>query len=251
MTVLALAGVSRRFGGLQAVKDVSFTVAAGRVTGLIGPNGAGKTSIVNLITGLLRLDRGTVRLGDADLSRLEPHRIARAGVARTFQNIRLLNEMTVLDNILAGFHRHDATGLAAKLLGLPAAARQTRTQGEGARALARRFGLGPYETRLAGELSYGHQRRVEICRALALRPRVLLLDEPAAGMNDVEADELGRHFRALAEEGIAVLLIEHNMRLVMDLCDEIHVLASGALIASGDRDRVQNDPAVVDAYLGH
>jgi branched-chain amino acid transport system ATP-binding protein len=247
---LTLDNVSRSFGGLQAVRNLSFDVLPGRVTGLIGPNGAGKTSTVNLVTGLLRLDSGSVRLGDTDLSTLPPDRIAREGVVRTFQNIRLLGDMSVLDNILAGFHRHDATSLAAKFIGLPAVLRQNRRWRDEAYAIAARFGLDQLTDRRAGELSYGHQRRVEICRALAVRPRVLLLDEPAAGMNDVEAEELGQHFRALADSGIAVLLIEHNMRLVMALCDDIHVLASGVLIASGDRDAIQRDPAVISAYLG-
>jgi branched-chain amino acid transport system ATP-binding protein len=251
MTALNLDHVSRRFGGLNAVDDLSMGVIPGRITGLIGPNGAGKTTTVNLITGLLRLDTGTIHIGADDISRLTPVDIARAGIGRTFQNIRLLKEMTVLDNIVAGCHRHDGTGLVAKMLGLPRVGRQAKDFVARADGLIQRFGLERYRGHLAGELSYGHQRRVEIARALALAPRFLLLDEPAAGMNDAEADELGRHFRALATEGIGVLLIEHNMRLVMDLCDHIYVLASGALIASGDASTVQNDARVVDAYLGH
>lgn len=247
---LAIENVSRHFGGLRAVQSVSFIVNPGRVTGLIGPNGAGKSSIVNLIAGLLRLDSGSIHLGTSDISTMPPDRIARSGVARTFQNIRLLRETSVLENVLAGFHRHDRLPVIAKFLGLPVVHRQTASWRQEAMALLERFGLAAYARMRAGELSYGHQRRLEIARAIAVKPDVLLLDEPAAGMNDVEADALGQHFRALAESGMAVLLIEHNMRLVMTLCDVIHVLASGELIASGNANTIQRDPAVISAYLG-
>ena len=250
MAGLALDGVSRAFGGLKAVADLTLAAEPGRITGLIGPNGAGKTTVVNLVTGLLALSAGRVLIDDVDVSREPPHAIARRGVARTFQNIRLLAESSVIDNVMIGFHAHERSGLLASLLGLPSVGAERRALRIEAAALVQRFGMGAYAERPAGSLSYGHQRRVEMMRALAARPRILLLDEPVAGMNDVEADELGRIFRSLADEGLAILLIEHNMRFVMSLCDVVHVLDSGALIASGPPRVVAREPRVVEAYLG-
>ena len=250
MARLDLESVSRRFAGVEAVKNLGMTVASGRVTGLIGPNGAGKTTVVNLITGLLKLSGGRIRLDDRDIGALQPHEIAKLGVARTFQNIRLLKEATVLDNIVVGFHLRDRSSFAAQALGLPSERRTRAALAEQARQLLSEFGMVQYAPCLAGELSYGHQRRVEIMRALALEPGVLLLDEPVCGMNDMEAAELGALFRRFAERGIAVLVIEHNMQLMMTLCDELYVLDSGELIAHGTPDQVRIDPRVVEAYLG-
>ncbi len=248
MPLLSLEGVERRFGGLVAVSGLSFGAGPGRITGLIGPNGAGKTTVINLVTGLLRLSAGSVRFDGAEIGALPPHAVARAGIARTFQNIRLLPEQSVLDNVAAGFHRHEAGPPWQALLGLGQAARR-RTE-EGAAELLARFGMAAYAHHPAGALAYGHQRRVEIMRALATSPRLLLLDEPVAGMNDVEADGLGLVFRRLAEAGLAILLVEHNMRFVCAVCDEVHVLDAGRLIASGTPQAVVADPAVVEAYLG-
>ena len=250
MTSLVLQGMSRRFGGLFAVRELSLEVPSGKVTGLIGPNGAGKSTVVNLIAGLLKLDAGSVVLDGQDISMLPPHKIAAAGIARTFQNIRLLKEASVLDNVASGMHLHDRTTLMERLLGSRKVRRQELEFADQARALLARFGMAEYAHRLAGELSYGHQRRVEIMRALAARPLVLLLDEPVAGMNDVESADLARIFRSLAQEGVAVLLIEHNMPFVAGLCDHIHVLSSGELIASGPADSALRDPRVIEAYLG-
>ena len=247
---LVLDGVTRAFGGVVAVDDLSLTVEPGRITGLIGPNGAGKSTVVNLITGLLRLTAGRIRLDGRDITEAEAPEVARAGIARTFQTVRLLKEASVLDNVAAGFHRHERAGLVAGLLGLPSALREGRELRRRAAAILERFGMAGFADLPAGSLSYGHQRRVEMMRALAMEPRLLLLDEPVAGMNDVEADALGRIFAELARDGLGVLLIEHNMRFVLSLCAEIHVIDSGRLIASGTPAAVRRDPAVIAAYLG-
>jgi branched-chain amino acid transport system ATP-binding protein len=250
MAVLSLAGVSRRFGGVEAIKDLSMTVEAGRITALIGPNGAGKTTVVNLIAGLLKLTAGSICLDGRDIHELPPYQVARLGIARTFQNIRLLKEASVLDNIIVGCRQEEAVPFYAQAFGLPAMRHARTASIKRACALMTELGMSEYANNLAGELSYGHQRRVEIMRALALDPTVLLLDEPVAGMNDTEAEELGQIFRRLARRGIAILLIEHNMRFVMTLCDEIYVVATGELIDHGAPDAVRANPRVIDAYLG-
>jgi branched-chain amino acid transport system ATP-binding protein len=250
MAVLKLEGVSRRFGGVQAVKELSMTVQPGRITGLIGPNGAGKTTVVNMIAGLLKLTAGRISLDDSDIHELPPHEIARLGVARTFQNIRLLKEASVLDNVVVGCLQEDEVPVIAQALGLPAMRRARGSSVARAHILMAELGMSEYADHLAGELSYGHQRRVEIMRALALQPTVLLLDEPVAGMNDTEGDELGKIFRKLAERGIAILLIEHNMRFVMSLCDELYVVATGELIDHGAPETVRANSRVIEAYLG-
>jgi branched-chain amino acid transport system ATP-binding protein len=250
MSQLVLEGVSRRFGGLWAVRDVDLEIPSGSITGLIGPNGAGKSTIVNLIAGLSRLTEGRVTLDGEPIHELMPDRVARKGVARTFQNIRLLNEASVLDNVVLGWHEQVEAPLAAGIFGLGAAARARKNAYANAQLQIEQFGMGRYAGFSAGELSYGHQRRVEIMRALAMRPKVLLLDEPAAGMNDVEANELGRHLSQLARDGLAILLIEHNMQFVMSLCRKIYVLAAGELITSGAPDEVRANQRVIDAYLG-
>jgi branched-chain amino acid transport system ATP-binding protein len=250
MAALELVDVRRAFGGVKAVDGVSFTVQPGRITGLIGPNGSGKSTLVNLVTGVLALSGGDVRLDGRSIATETADQVARHGIARTFQNIRLLAEASVLDNVMIGFHRLERSSWMSNLLGLPTSRRETRELRGRAQELLSRFHMADQADLPAGSLAYGHQRRVEMMRAVATSPEVLLLDEPVAGMNDVEANELGTIFRTLADAGMAVLLIEHNTRFVSELCHEVHVLDGGKLIAQGTPEQVMRDPAVVAAYMG-
>ena len=252
MTSLVLQGVAKRFGGLQAVSPFNMEIARGKITGLIGPNGAGKTTVVNLITGVYKLSQGSIRFGDVDLTEAPRHEVARAGLARTYQTIRLLPDATVVANVMIGMYRHQKTSLVSQLFGLPSSRAETARFRDEVFSLLDRLGMTRYADYPAGSLSYGDQRRVEMMRALALKPQVLLLDEPVAGINEVEAARLGEIFRDLATEGkgMAVLLIEHNMRFVTNLCDYVYVLDGGVLIAQGTAAQVVNDPVVITAYLG-
>jgi len=250
MPPLALEGVSKRFGGVLAVSDVSILIPPGRVTGLIGPNGAGKTTLVNLITGMLKLSTGRIRIGDTDISKTLPYQIARLGISRTYQNIRLLTEATVIENVMIGFHRHEKASMLAGMLSLPRSREETRALRERAVRLLQRFQMERFADYPAGALAYGHQRRVEMMRAVALEPSILLLDEPVAGMNDVEAADLGCIFQELAESGIGLLLIEHNVRFVTRMSHEIYVLDAGRIISSGTAQTVLKEKAVIAAYLG-
>lgn len=247
---LTLDRVSKRFGGVTAADQIVMSVPQGRITGMIGPNGAGKTTVVNLITGMLKADGGRIVYGERDLTEAPAAEVCKAGIARTFQNIRLLAEATVLDNIVIGFHRHERSSTAASLLGLPSARRETAELRDRARLLLKRFGMAAYEQHPAGGLAYGHQRRVEMMRALASDPTVLLLDEPVAGMNDVEAGSLGAIFQEIARDGVGILLIEHNLRFVTGLCEFLYVLDGGRLIAEGEPRAVVQKAVVIDAYLG-
>ena len=248
--VLAVERLERAFGGVRAVDGASFEVRAGEIHGLIGPNGAGKTTAINVISGLLSPTGGAVRLSGREIQALPPHRIAALGVARTFQNIRLFQDLSARDNVLVGEHLVRKASLAARLLVLPS----SRAEERGARArageLLERIGLSERARERARNLSYGEQRRVEIARALAAEPRLLLLDEPTAGMNPVEVQAVAALIRSVAAEGRSVLLIEHNVKLVMDVCDRITVLDFGKVIAEGTPAAVAKDPAVIAAYLG-
>ena len=247
---LELQGVRRAFGGVRAVDGVSFAVAAGTVHGLIGPNGSGKTTVINLVSGLLRADAGRIAVDGHTITNLAAHRIAGRGVARTFQNIRLFPELSALHNVLVGQHRQRRASLLARLCLLPAAQAEQRAADQKASVLLERVGLGARAAEKARNLSYGEQRRVEIARALATSPRVLLLDEPTAGMNPVEVRAVAALIRQAAAAGHAVLLVEHNVRLVMDVCDHLTVLNFGKVIADGVPAQVAREAAVIAAYLG-
>jgi branched-chain amino acid transport system ATP-binding protein len=252
---LRLAGVSKSFGGLLAVNDVTMDVPRGRITGLIGPNGAGKSTIVNLISGYAKISAGRVHVGDADVTTRPPAAVARLGVARTFQTVRLFGEMTVEENIAVGLRlRHAKAGRkggAGGGLGFAGRlARRRHGVSEIVDQLLNTYDLVDFRHRLATTLPYGAQRRLEIARAVSSAPSVLLLDEPAAGMTDAESEELGTRIRAIARDGVAVLLIEHNIRLVGDVCDFIYVLSQGQMLAEGEPADVMANPEVVKAYLG-
>ncbi|MBU3737410.1 MAG: ABC transporter ATP-binding protein [Rhodoferax sp.] len=247
---LVIERVSKRFEGVAALADVSLQVGAGQIVGLIGPNGAGKTTLINLITGIHTVTSGRIRFNGRDVTHAPAHEVARAGLARTFQNIRLLAEATVIENIMIGFYRLETTPSLSSLLGLPAAHRETQRIRQRAMALLERFEMAHLAQAEAGSLAYGHQRRVEMMRAMASDPALVLFDEPVAGMNDVEAAAMGRIFDGLRREGRAVLLVEHNIRFVTQLCDQVYVLDSGRLIAAGSPREVVAHPDVITAYLG-
>ncbi len=249
-TLLAVERLERVFGGVRAVDGASFEVRDGEIHGLIGPNGAGKTTAINVISGLLPPTGGAVRLGGREIQRLAPHRIAGLGIARTFQNIRLFPELSARDNVLVGAHLVRRASLAARLLVLPASRAEERAARGRAEELLDRIGLSARAHDRARNLSYGEQRRVEIARALAAEPRLLLLDEPTAGMNAVEVQAVAALIRSVAAGGRSVLLIEHNVKLVMDVCHRITVLDFGKVIAEGPPAAVAKDPAVITAYLG-
>jgi branched-chain amino acid transport system ATP-binding protein len=250
VTILSVDRLSISFGGVRAVDNVSLAVAAGLVFSIIGPNGAGKTTLFNIISGIYVPEDGRVQLAGEDVTGLAPERLARCGLSRTFQNLQIFFRMTAVENVMVGRHRHERTGILADLLHLPAVKRQNRETREQAQAVLARVGLAAAAGRSAGSLAYGDLKRLEIARALASEPKVLLLDEPAAGCNAVETAELEGVIRGVAEDGITVVLVEHDMRLVMNVSDRIHVLASGRTLAEGTAAEVRSNPAVVDAYLG-
>jgi ABC-type branched-subunit amino acid transport system ATPase component len=250
MSALVVDGICRNFGGVQALLDVGFEVSPGTVHGLIGPNGAGKTTLINILSGLIPPTEGAVCYQGRELHRLPPHQVAALGVARTFQNIRLFPTMTCLENVQAGQHLKALRPLLPRLLRLPSAAREDRRLEAQALETLGRVGLKAKAGHLARNLSYGERRRLEIARALALDPSLLLLDEPVAGMRRREAAEVADLVRALAGQGMTILLIEHNMSFVMALCERITVLNFGRVITTGGPEEVRAHPEVIEAYLG-
>jgi branched-chain amino acid transport system ATP-binding protein len=235
-SVLEIRSLCKSFAGLKAVDDVSFTLKTGDILGLIGPNGSGKTTLINVVTGLLRATSGQVLIDGTDVSGFKAHRVAKSGLARTFQTIRLFRDLSVLENVEVanvsmGHSRRTASVTAAGLLD--------------------EFGLSAWSDRLASELPFGHQRRLEIARALATEPKFVLLDEPAAGLNEDEGDELLALLQRIpAEKSVGMLIVEHDMRLMMNLCPRLHVLNYGRTITEGSPNDVRSDPQVVAAYLG-
>jgi len=251
MPLLEIAGLSIRFGGLAALTDVDLAVRAGEILALIGPNGAGKTTVFNVVTGLYRAAAGRVRFDGHDLLAVAPHRVARLGVARTFQNTEVFRGLTALDNVLIGAHARLGGGVVAAALGWPTVRREEARARERARALLARVGLGDAAHRDAAGLPLGLQKRVELARALALEPLLLLLDEPAGGLNPTETQALMRLIRSLRDDDrLTILLVEHNMELVMGVSDRVAVLQQGRLLAEGTPGEVGRNPAVVAAYLG-
>jgi branched-chain amino acid transport system ATP-binding protein len=253
MTQVALLRVSRvtkRFGGLAALEDVTLNVVAGEIYGLIGPNGAGKTTLFNCLTGLYSLTAGEVTLDGTALRGLKPHQIVKQGFARTFQNIRLFANMTALENVMVGRHPRSSSGLLGAVLRDRATRAEEAAIRDRARELMDYVGLPNKYRTLAGHLAYGDQRRLEIARALATEPKLLALDEPVAGMNPSERRQMGELFQRVREGGVTLLLIEHDVKLVMGLCDRVAVLDYGRKIAEGDAASVQKDAAVIAAYLG-
>jgi branched-chain amino acid transport system ATP-binding protein len=252
MPLLEVRSVAKRFGGVAAIAGMSLEVGESEIVGLIGPNGAGKTSFFNSITGLIRIDSGEILFGASRqaLNSLGPSKILEKGVARTFQNLRIFKNMSVLENVAIGLHCRTKSGLFDALLGTPRLHREEKMIFARSYEYLRFMRLEKHADELAGNLSYGSQKRLEIARAMASEPKLLLLDEPVAGMNPVEKEEIVALVRQIRERGISVLLIEHDMKVVMPLSDRVVVMDEGAKIAEGRPEEVRSNPRVIQAYLG-
>jgi ABC-type branched-subunit amino acid transport system ATPase component len=249
--LLEVRDLTRTFGGIRAVDRLSFDAERGGITGLIGPNGAGKTTVFNLITAVYKPTSGSIRLGGKDLAGRRPDEVVRSGVSRTFQNIRLFNRMTCLQNVMTPILARASCGPVASLFRTPSARREESEARERAYAIMKDIGIESSACRVASTLPYGLQRKLEIARAIACSPSLLLLDEPAAGMNDAETRELGETIvRVRSDFDVTILLIEHHIHLIMDICAHIVVMERGALLAAGSPDEVREDSRVVEAYLG-
>jgi branched-chain amino acid transport system ATP-binding protein len=250
MSLLEVKNVGKRFGGLQAVKDVSFIVRPGMIKAVIGPNGAGKTTLFNLVSGFLPSDTGTITFKDSAIHGKEPHEIAGLGLSRTFQHIRLFSHMTALENVMVGRHIKGRAGFMAGMMGLRGSRRDDRELRDGALEIMDLLGIGPFAGTDATSLSYGQQRVVELARALASEPAMLLLDEPAAGLNMRETADMAKLITKIRDRGVTVLIVEHDMSLVMNISDEIVVLSYGEKIADDVPLAVQKNPHVIRVYLG-
>ena len=250
MNALEVEHLTKSFGGVRATNDVSFVVPEGSLTALIGPNGAGKTTLFNLVTNLFPRDAGTIRYFGEDLGDRTPSEIARLGLLRTFQTARVFPGMTALENVMAGAHRKLRSPALAQMLWLPGARAEERRLAARAEALLDLVGLAGFRDVAATSLPMGAQKLIEVCRALLAGPRLLLLDEPAAGLNDTETSELSRLLRAIRDGGITILIVEHNMSLVMDSASQVVVLDLGSCIATGSPRQILDDPRVIEAYLG-
>jgi ABC-type branched-subunit amino acid transport system ATPase component len=252
--LLQVRGLSKDFGGLRALQAVDIDVEAGEIVGIIGPNGSGKTTFFNVLSGIHPATSGTIGFDEhPDITRLPPHRVTRCGIARTFQNQRLFNQMTVLENVLAGMVARTKAGLLSIMLALPSARAERAAAEQRALDLLRLFGsrLAPRRDRPAVTLSYANRRRLEIARALATGPRLLLLDEPAAGMNPSETRELMADIERIRDMGVTILVIEHDMRVVKGICSRVVAFDHGIKITEGSFAQVHSHPAVIEAYLGH
>ncbi len=250
MTILAVSDIGIAFGGIKAIDGVGFSVAPGEIFSIIGPNGAGKTTLFNIISGIYEAGHGRVELAGHDVTGLPPDALAARGMSRTFQNLQIFQRMTAAENVMVGRHLQERCNLFADLLRLPSVTRQNRATREAALGFLDQVGLRDSADQLAGSLSYGACKRLEIARALAAEPRILLLDEPAAGCNSVETEEIDALICRVAAGGIAVVLVEHDMRLVMKISHRILVLERGRILVEGTPLQVRNDPTVLEAYLG-
>ena len=247
---LTISNVSMRFGGVVALNNVSMTINKGEIMGLIGPNGSGKSTLFNVITGFYRATAGDFYINEEKMTSMRPHQITDHGLTRTFQNLNLFKNMTVLENTLVGLHCRTSSELRHFFVNPRKIQKEEASSRQTALSILKDLGLDSYINELARNLPYGIQKRLEIARALATSPYFLLLDEPAAGLNMVETKALQENIKKIVDKGIAVLLVEHNMRLVMNICKRINVLNNGEKIAEGSPDEITNDPLVVEAYLG-